>query len=59
MLRSALVWQEIVAIDRDIAEVCRLVDERGKDAPDLQALGEMLDRLMERKRELLQEQPPP
>jgi hypothetical protein len=59
MTRSGLVWERIVEIDADIAEVCRLIDERGKDAPNLQALGEILDTLMERKQALLEGRPLP
>jgi len=45
-LITAATWQVIVEIDRDIVEICRMIDERGQDAPGLQRLGEMLDALM-------------
>jgi hypothetical protein len=58
-LITSATWQAIVEIDRDIVEVCRMIDERGQDAPPLQRLGEMLDALMERKRALLEGRPLP
>ena len=52
-------WEAIVDIDRDLVEVCRMIDERGRGAPDLTRLGEMLDVLMQRKRALLAGRPLP
>jgi hypothetical protein len=59
MTRDGRIWEKIVELDADIVETCRLIDERGKDAPSLEALGEWLDLLMEKKQGLLEGRPLP
>jgi hypothetical protein len=61
MTRSNLArnCEEIVEIDRDIAEVCRRLDERGQEPPAYDYLLEMLEILTERKQALLEGRPLP
>jgi hypothetical protein len=51
--------EEIVAIDADIAEVCRRLDECGHRPRAYDHLLEMLDVLAERKQALLEGRPLP
>jgi hypothetical protein len=59
MIRDALVWQEIVAIDADIAELCLRLEERLPDPQARDRLFEMLDLCLARKEALKRGEPLP
>jgi hypothetical protein len=50
--------EAIVAIDADIAEICRRLDEHGQEPHAYDCLLDMLDILAERKQALLEGRPP-
>jgi hypothetical protein len=55
----ALNCEEIVAIDADIVEVCRRLDEPGREPRAYDCLLDMLEILAERKQALLEGRPLP
>jgi hypothetical protein len=59
MTRGALVWQRIVEVDSDIAEICLRLEERLPNPQARDRLFEMLDLCLARKEAIKQGLPLP